>query len=69
MSQDNVERVMSRLLSDEELRIRFVVDPISTVADLQDGGLALTPDEIDLFVQSDAHIWFGYQTVAGSPLH
>jgi hypothetical protein len=69
MSQDNVERVMSRLLSDEELRIRFVLDRFTTLADLYDGGLTLTPDEIDLFVQSDAHIWFGYQTIADSPRH
>jgi len=50
MSQDNVDKVMSRLLSDEELRIRFVLDRLTTLADLHDGGLSLTPDEIDLFV-------------------
>ncbi len=59
MSQDTVERVMNRLLSDEELRLRFAFDRIEVVADLHDGGLVLTSDEIDLFVQSDMDIWFG----------
>src|SRR5262249_23660731 len=69
MSDGNVERVMNRLLSEEDLRIRFVLDRFATLADLHDGGLALTPDEIDMFVQSDAEIWFGNRTAAGHYLH
>jgi hypothetical protein len=69
VSRDNVERVMSRLLSDEELRIRFMLDRLATLTDLNDGGLVLTPDEVDLFVRADAQIWFGYQTLAGPRFH
>ena len=58
MSAVNVEKVISRLLSEEDLRIRFVLDPFDTLADLHERGLALSPNEIDVFVQSDALIWF-----------
>jgi hypothetical protein len=53
---------MSRLLADEELRIRFAIDRIATLAALHDCGLPVAPHEIDLFVESDAQIWFGDQT-------
>jgi hypothetical protein len=59
MSQQNVTNVISRLLTDEELRMRFALDPFDTVAELHLRGLALTPDEIDVFVQSDVRVWFG----------
>jgi hypothetical protein len=59
MSQLNVERVITRLLTDEELRLRFSLDPLDTLAELHLRGMALTPDEIELFVQSDVDIWFG----------
>jgi hypothetical protein len=59
MSQENVESVIDRLLTDEELRTRFAFDPFDTLAELHLRGLALTPDEIDVFVRSDARVWFG----------
>jgi hypothetical protein len=49
---------MSRLLADEELRLRFTVDPFDTLAELHLRGLALTSDEIDVFVQSDVRVWW-----------
>jgi len=58
MSAVNVEKVISKLLSEEELRTRFALDPFDTLADLHERGLALTPQEIDAFVQSDAQMWF-----------
>jgi hypothetical protein len=58
MSAINVEKVINRLLSEEDLRIRFALDPFDTLADLHERGLALTPQEIDVFVQSDAQMWF-----------
>ena len=37
MSRDKVcEKVIGRLLSDEELRIRFAFDPLDTIADLHE---------------------------------
>jgi hypothetical protein len=59
MSQQNVGKVMTRLLTEEELRLRFVLDPLEALAELHLRGLALTPDEIDVFVQSDVELWFG----------
>ena len=43
MSQQMVGIVMSRLLTDEDLRIRFTVEPVETLADLQARGFELTP--------------------------
>jgi hypothetical protein len=59
MSQENVESVIDRLMTDEELRIRFASDPLFAIASLHLQGLLLTPDEIDLFVQTDTRVWFG----------
>jgi hypothetical protein len=58
MSQHNVENIIERLLTDEELRIRFALDRFDTLAELHVRGLALTPHEIDVFVQSDVRLWF-----------
>jgi hypothetical protein len=69
MSAVNVEKVISRLLSEEELRIRFVLDPFDTLADLHERGMALSPHEIDVFVQSDALIWFWEERRVASRTH
>ena len=58
MSQQIVGMVITRLLAEEELRTRFEIDSFETLAELYLRGLALTPDEIDVFVQSDARLWF-----------
>jgi hypothetical protein len=59
MSEQNVGDVIDRLLTDGELRIRFALDRFDTIAELHLRGLALTPDEIDAFVQSAVRVWFG----------
>jgi hypothetical protein len=66
MSQENVDKVITRLMSEEALRIRFVLDRFDTIADLLEHGLPLTPAEIDLFVQSDVEMWFGENPRTGS---
>jgi hypothetical protein len=43
MSQQMVGIVMNRLPTDEDLRIRFTVEPVETLADLQARGFELTP--------------------------
>jgi len=58
MSHQIVGQVIDRLLTDEDLRVRFVVNPVEALADLHLRGLALTPGEIDVFVQTDASTWF-----------
>ena len=62
MSQETVGEVMTRLLTDEDLRTRFAQDPFDALAELHLRGLALTPDEIDVFVHSDVRVWFGKRT-------
>ena len=69
MSMDNVEKVISRLMSDEELRVRFVLDPLDALADLHERGMPLTRREIDVFVQSDSLIWFGEDRLFPGPRH
>ena len=58
MSQHTIGILVDKLLSDEDLRIRFVVDRMETLADLCLHGFELRPDEIDLFIRTDARLWF-----------
>ena len=58
MSHAHVGAVIETLLSDENLRLRFALDRIETVADLCVRGVDLTRDEIALLCQADAHLWF-----------
>ena len=58
MALQHVEDVIHRLLTDEELRTRFALDRFDTIAELVVSGIPLTPQEIDLFVQSDVRLWF-----------
>ena len=58
MSQQTVGIIIDKLLSDEDLRIRFVVDQMETLAELYLRGVELRPDEIDLFCRTDARLWF-----------
>jgi hypothetical protein len=57
MSQQNVGHVIQILLTDEDVRTRFALDPFDTIADLHLRGLALTIDEIAMFVRSDVQSW------------
>jgi hypothetical protein len=56
MSQQPVGIIIDKLLSDEDLRIRLVVDRMETLAELYLRGVELRPDEIDLFCRADARI-------------
>ena len=69
MSRASVGMVIDNLLTDENLRIRFAVDPIETVAALFLRGFDLTRDEIDLLCRTDAGVWFLRSAVTGAPLH
>jgi hypothetical protein len=69
MSQRNVGKVVNRLMADDELRTRFALDPIDTLAELHLRGLALTPDEIDVFVQADVRLWFSETGVFRGSVH
>ena len=58
MSQAGVGTVIEKLLTDENLRIRFALDRIETVGELCLRGFDLTRDEIDLFCGTDPRVWF-----------
>ena len=62
MSNRTIGIVMSRLLTDEDLILRFAFDRVEALGELHTelftNGLALTPSEIDLFIESDVQMWF-----------
>jgi hypothetical protein len=57
MTQRNVEWLLGRLLTDEELRTAFIRDPAATLADLRGQGWELTPTEVDALVSADMAVW------------
>ena len=69
MSRANVGMVIDKLLTDENLRLRFAVDPMETVAELFLRGFDLTRNEIDLLCRTDAGVWFLRSAVRGAPQH
>ena len=69
MSQHTVGMVIDKLLTDENLRIRFVIDRMETLAQLCLCGVDLRPDEIDLFCRTDARLWFWGGELIGERQH
>lgn len=69
MSQRAVGIVIDRLLNDERFRTRFSLDRIRTLVDLSVLGLDLTPEEINVFVHTDARVWFWGSAVVGHQAH
>jgi hypothetical protein len=65
MSQRNVGHIIERLLTDEDMRLRFAFDPLERISALQMQGFDLTSDEIDAFVRSDVRVWFCERQFAG----
>jgi hypothetical protein len=61
--------VVEELLSDEELRVRFALDPLDTVAALILRGIDLTRDEINLLRLTDPSVWFLMSALRGQPQH
>jgi hypothetical protein len=57
MSQRNVQLLIGRLVTDEELRCRFLRAPFETLSELSEHGWELTSGEIEALVQTDAHLW------------
>ena len=58
MSQAGVGTVIDKLRTDKNLRIRFALDQLETVAELCLRGVELTRDEVDLFCWTNARLWF-----------
>jgi hypothetical protein len=69
MSRAGVGMVIEKLLTDENLRIRFAVDRIDTVAEIFVRGFDLSQDELDLFCRTDAGLWFLSEPPRGEQQH
>jgi hypothetical protein len=65
MSQAGVGTVIEKLLTDQNLRIRFALNQIETVAELCLRGVELTREEVDLFCWTNARLWFLGDEVRG----
>jgi hypothetical protein len=65
MSRTIVGMAIEKLLTDEDLRIRFALDRMEAIAELCQRGFELTRDEIDLFSRTDARLWFLGDQVRG----
>jgi hypothetical protein len=69
MSRAGVGLVVDRLFADRDLRIRFALDPIESVAELFLRGFDLTSDEIDLLCRTDAGLWFRANNMSAERQH
>jgi len=57
MSQRTVERVIGRLVTDEELRVAFSRAPKETLAALAEQGWELTGIEVAALLHTDIRLW------------
>lgn len=57
MSQRNVEWLLGRLLTDEDLRTAFIRQPREALATLQQQGLELTTGEMEALLSADPTMW------------
>ena len=57
MGQRSVEILIGRLVTDEELRQRFIAEPRETIRLVRQSGLELTAAEIDALLASPVALW------------
>ena len=57
MSQRNVELLIGRLLTDEDMRRQFMRKPSGAIEDFCRQGWELTPGEIEALTATDALMW------------
>jgi len=57
MAQRTVQFIIGQILTDEELRARFLDGPIETLSSLRDMGFDLTTAEIDALTRTDRRLW------------
>jgi hypothetical protein len=69
VSYQVVGQVIHHLLTDEDLRVRFAMNAVDTIAELMCRGCELTEEEIDVFVRTDARLWFWSSVLVGDRLH
>jgi len=57
MGQRSIEILVGRLVTDEELRRRFIAAPLETLRLVQQQGLELTAAERDALLASPVSLW------------
>ena len=57
MSHRTIERIIGRLLTDEELRRSFTRSPKRTLAELGEQGWELTRIEVDALLAMETRLW------------
>jgi len=69
VSRQVIGHVIQQLLTDEDLRVRFALDPDDTIADLMCQGCELTAEEVEILVRTDPRLWFWNSALVGEQLH
>ncbi len=57
MSHRTIERIIGRLLTDEELRLKFTRFPKRTLAELGEQGWELNRVEVDALLTMEVRLW------------
>jgi len=57
MAHKTVQFIIGRILTDEELREKFLVAPAHTLSAFRESGLDLTDAEIEALTQTDRALW------------
>src|SRR5262249_3133142 len=57
MAHKTVQLVIGQILTDEELREKFLDEPLETLVALRDNGVELTRNEIDALLVTDPQLW------------
>ena len=57
MAQKTVQIIIGRILTDEELRRKFLVAPVETLSAFRESGLDLSDAEIDALTNTDRELW------------
>jgi hypothetical protein len=57
MSQKTVQLIIGQILTDEQLRARFLDRPAETLSSFRDIGFDLTNTEIDALTRTDQRLW------------
>jgi hypothetical protein len=57
MAHRTVERIIGRLLTDEELRLKFARSPKRTIAELSEQGWELSRLEVDALLAIEVGLW------------
>jgi hypothetical protein len=69
MSLQMVKVVVHTLVTDDDLRLLFAIDPALALADLNLRGFVLTREEMDVFLRTDARLWILSPELMGDRRH